>query len=84
MATFSHRRVTTTRHEWRVPAAEPWGAAAGEIGKAWAAAEAEYRHLNNIPQDAPLSDDSMWFHVADDEVVITFVTETPEAGGPRG
>lgn len=77
MATFSHRTVTSTRHEWRVPAVEPWGAAAGEIGKAWTAAAVQYRRLHGLPEDAALSDDSMWFKVGDDEIVIAFTTETP-------
>jgi hypothetical protein len=79
MATFSHRTVTSTRHEWRVPAAEPWGAAAEEISKAWGAATTTYRDINNLPADAVLSGNALTFHVADDEdeIVISFVTETP-------
>lgn len=77
MATFEHRTITSTRHEWSVPAAEPWGAAAGEIGKAWGAAESAYRQAHNVPENAALPDDALWFHVTDDAVVIAFTLETP-------
>lgn len=77
MATFSHTKTTSTVHRWIVPAAEPWGAAAEEIAKAWGAAETTYREVNGIPKDASLSGDALWFHVTDDEIVIQFTTETP-------
>lgn len=81
MATYSHTTTTSTVHRWIIPAAEPWGAAAGEVGKAWTAAAVEYRRLHGMPEDASLSDDAMWFHVTDDEIVIQFVTKAP--GGAK-
>lgn len=77
MATFAHTASTSTVHRWTVPAAEPWGAAAEEIAKAWGAAESTYRDRHGIPKDAPLPGDALWFHVTDDAVVITFTVETP-------
>ncbi|WP_329131435.1 hypothetical protein OG552_10200 [Streptomyces sp. NBC_01476] len=81
MATYEHRKVTSVRHEWIVPATEPWGAAHAEIGKAWSAADRAYRETHGLDKDTPLSDDAIWFHVTDDAVVIRFTTETPQAGG---
>lgn len=80
MATFEHVVITSTRYEWRVPAAEPWGAAGGEVGKAWGAAETAYRQLHKLPADRPLTDDAIWFHVTDDQVVIAFTHEAPKGG----
>lgn len=77
MATFSHTTTTSTVHRWTVPASEPWGAAAGEVVKAWTAAAVQFRRLHGLPEDASLSDDAMWFHVTDDAIVIQFTTETP-------
>jgi hypothetical protein len=77
VATYTSRTVVTTRHEWIVPAADPWGAAAAEIGKAWAVAELAYREHHGIPKEQPLHDDALRFHVTDDEIVISFETEVP-------
>lgn len=81
MATFSHRKVTSTRHEWIVPAAEPWGAAAEEVAKAWGAAETSYRDAHGVTKDVTLTGGALSFHVTDDAIVIRFTTETPQAGG---
>lgn len=75
MADFTSETVTRTVRRWIVPAAEPWGAAAAEIGKAWTVAENAYREHFGIPEDQPLHDDALRFHVADDQIVIEFTTE---------
>ena len=77
MATYTSRTVVTTRREWIVPAAEPWGAAAAEIGKAWAVAELAYREHHGIPKDQPLHGDALRFFVRDEAIVISFETEEP-------
>jgi hypothetical protein len=80
VATFEHHVITSTRHEWHVPAAEPWGAASEEIGKAWVAAETTYREVHGLPKEASLSGDAIRFHVTDDAVVLTFTHDTPKDG----
>ncbi|MEU1434001.1 hypothetical protein ABZ438_07870 [Streptomyces sp. NPDC005786] len=77
MPSFTSRTVTSTRHEWIIPAAEPWGAVGAEVGKAWSAAEIAYREHYNLPADRGLADDALRFHVTDDAIVITFTTEEP-------
>jgi hypothetical protein len=78
MATFTSRTITSTRHEWAVPAAEPWGAAYEEIGKALAVAWVKYREVHGLPEEAPMPGDFARFHVGDDEVVIAFTVEEPQ------
>lgn len=75
MADYTTETVTCTFRRWIVPAAEPWGAAAAEVGKAWAVAERGYREQYDIPQDKALHDDALRFHVRDDAVVIEFTIE---------
>lgn len=75
MTTYTSETVTCTFRRWIIPAAEPWGAATAEVGKAWAAAERAYREHFDIPQDRPLSDDALRFHVRDAAVVIEFTVE---------
>jgi hypothetical protein len=77
VADFTSETVTRTIRRWIVPAAEPWGAAAAEIGKAWAVAELAYRDHHGIPKEQPLHDDALRFHVRDEEIVIEFQTEEP-------
>lgn len=77
MATFEMRTVTSTRHEWIIPAAEPWGATGAEIGKAWAAAERAFREQHGYPEERVLPDDALRFRVTDDAIVISFTTEEP-------
>jgi hypothetical protein len=77
MADFTTESVTRTVRRWIVPAAEPWGAPAEEISKAWAVAELAYREHHGIPKDQPLYGDALRFHVRDAEVVIEFTTEEP-------
>lgn len=79
MADFTSETVTRTIHRWIVPAAEPWGAAAAEIGKAWAVAERAYRDHFAFPDDRPLHDDALRFHVRDEEIVIEFTTEARQS-----
>lgn len=83
MATFSHRRLVSTRHEWAVPAAGPWGAAYEEIVKAVSAAWAQYRDLHGLPEDELLPGDFAHFHTTDEDIVISFVTETAAGGDAR-
>jgi len=77
VADFTAETVTRTVRRWIIPAAEPWGAAAAEIGKAWAVAEGAYRQDYGLADEQPLHDDALRFHVRDAEVVIEFQTETP-------
>jgi hypothetical protein len=79
VAEFTSETVTRTIRRWIVPAAEPWGAAAAEIGKAWAVAERAYREQHGIDPGQALHDDALHFHVRDDEIVIEFATEEPTA-----
>ncbi|UJV42048.1 hypothetical protein [Streptomyces sp. AMCC400023] len=77
MADFTSETVARTIRRWIVPCAEPWGAAAAEIGKAWAVAEHAYREHHGIPKEQPLRDDALRFHVRDEGIVIEFATEEP-------
>lgn len=76
MADFTSETVTRTIRRWIVPAAEPWGAAAAEIGKAWAVAELAYREHHGLDHKQPLRDDALRFHVRDEAVVIEFQTDS--------
>ncbi|MBD0743530.1 hypothetical protein [Streptomyces sp. CBMA152] len=76
MATHTVRTVTSTRYEWIVPAAEPWGAAGAEVAKAWTAADMAYRERHGLAGDQPLADDALRFKVTDAEIVISFTVET--------
>lgn len=75
MAEYTSETVVRTIRRWIVPAAEPWGAAAAEIGKAWAVAERAYRQHFEIPGEQPLHDDALRFHITDDAVVIEWQEE---------
>lgn len=75
MPAFSSRIITSARREWIIPAAEPWGAAAAEVGKAWSAADQAYREAHGLSADVPLADDALRFRVTDGEIVISFTTE---------
>lgn len=74
MATYTSRTVTSTRREWIVPAAQPWGATAEEIEKAWTAATVAYREIHGL-HDVATPGDALRFHVGDDEIVISFTIE---------
>lgn len=75
MADFTTETVTRTIRRWIIPAAEPWGAAAAEVSKAWVVAEREYRDHFKVSNDQPLSDNALRFHVRDAEIVIEFTIE---------
>ncbi|MFF4848756.1 hypothetical protein [Streptomyces sp. NPDC001194] len=75
MASYTSRTVTSTRREWIVPAAQPWGAFLGDINTAIAVASVAYREARGLAKDARLMDDALRFHVGDDEIVISFTTE---------
>ena len=77
MADFTSETVTRMIRRRVVPAAEPWGAAAAEIGKAWAVAERAYREHHGLDREQPLRDDALRFHVRDEAVVIEFQIDTP-------
>jgi hypothetical protein len=78
MATWTGRTVTSTRREWIIPAVSPWGAAAAEVGKAWAAAERGYREVHGLlGLESDLPDNALQFHAADDAIVISFTTDQP-------
>ncbi|MFK0172648.1 hypothetical protein ACIQU5_28015 [Streptomyces sp. NPDC090306] len=80
MADYTSRTVTTVRREFTVPTRLPWGAPADEVGKAWAAAEREYRTANKIAEDQPVAGDALRFLPGDDEIVIAFtLSETHDA-----
>lgn len=75
MADFTSETVTRTIRRWIIPAAEPWGATAEEVSKAWVAAAVAYREANSLPEDAPIVGDMLRFHVRDNAVVIEFAVE---------
>ncbi|MEU0783485.1 hypothetical protein ABZ341_18165 [Streptomyces sp. NPDC006173] len=79
MATYTTRTITTTRREWVVPAAEPWGACIGDINAACAVACRAYREAHGLPEGASLADDALRFKVTDDAIVISFTTEAEAA-----
>ncbi|MFD3638252.1 hypothetical protein [Streptomyces griseus] len=75
MADYTTETVTTTVHRWIVPAAQPWGAPTGEVGKAWSAAQDAYRSAHAVPVGTALPDDALRFYPEDDAIVISFTTE---------
>lgn len=79
MTTYTTRTITTTRREWAVPAGKPYGAAAAEIGKAWAVAERAYREQHDLGKDDFLPDNALVFTPGDDEIVINFTIEAEAA-----
>jgi len=79
MADYTTETVTRRIRRWIIPAAEPWGAASAEIGKAWAVAELAYREHHGIPKEQPLHDDALRFYVRDEEIVIEFATEARDS-----
>jgi hypothetical protein len=75
VADFTSETITRTIRRWIVPATEPWGAPAAEVGKAWAVAELEFRRHFGIPKEQPLRDDALRFHVTDEAIVIEWQEE---------
>ncbi|MFE5958931.1 hypothetical protein [Streptomyces rubiginosohelvolus] len=53
MATYTTETLTSTIRRWIVLAAEPWGATAEEIGKAWAGAELRPLGEQHVPDNQP-------------------------------
>jgi hypothetical protein len=80
MADYSATTVTTVQRQFTVPTRLPWGAPADEIGKAWAAAEREYRTANKLADDQAVPGDAIRFLPGDDQIVIAFtLSETHDA-----
>lgn len=77
MADYTSETITRTIRRWIVPAAEPWGAAIGDINAACASACRAYREVHGMTEGQTLPDDALRFHVRDDAVVIEFATEEP-------
>ncbi|KUJ65420.1 hypothetical protein [Streptosporangium amethystogenes] len=77
MATWTSRTVTSTRHEWEVPAAPPWGAALADVESATAVAAIHYRKIHGFTEDAPIPGNALQFHATDDAIVISFTAERP-------
>jgi hypothetical protein len=75
MATWTWRTVTSTRREWIIPAAQPWGACLGDLRGAIAAASVAYLEHHGLPENAALADDALRFEPRDAEIVISFTTE---------
>ena len=74
MADFTRRTVTTIHAEFIVPVG-PFGAPSAEIGRAWAAAEREYRTVYGLAEGDSLADNAIVFRPGDDEIVISFETK---------
>lgn len=78
MATYSTEIVRTAEHRWIIPASQPWGARSDEVWKAWGAAQHSYREIHGLEKDAPIAAEAMSFHVTDEAIVISFVTQAPQ------
>jgi hypothetical protein len=75
MATYTWRTIVSTRREWIIPAAEPWGAFLGDLRAAIAAASVAYREACGLPESKSLPDDALQFRPRDEEIIISFVVE---------
>lgn len=75
MATYTIRKITSVRHEWEVPAAQPWGACIGDINAASVVAARAYREIHGVDDTTTLPDDALRFHVGDEAIVISFTVE---------
>lgn len=71
MANYSRREYTTRHIEYMIPSGDNWA----EMQKAVSAALSEYRQVHGLAPDASVSDDAMWVHAVDPEVVIRFQVE---------
>ncbi|MEE2040114.1 hypothetical protein Q8791_23125 [Nocardiopsis sp. CT-R113] len=77
MATHTHRTVTTTRHEWEVPANPAGNSQIGDFCRAFDAAATQYRREHGIHADDPLSDDALQVTGQEDgAVVISYEART--------
>lgn len=72
MAEYSRRVMRTTRVEFSVPAAEPWGACWVEVMKAIRAATRELVEAGRLAEGADPSDDTIRIRVGDDEVIVCY------------
>lgn len=77
MAAWTARLITSTRLEVEVPAAQPFGAALGDIEAAIGYAANRYRAAHDIPENVTVPDDALHFRAADDAILISFTVETP-------
>ncbi|MFC7929142.1 hypothetical protein [Streptomyces cinereoruber] len=77
MATWSARTVTTTRYEWEVPAADPWGAVLADVESATAVAATHYRKVHGYADDTAIPGNALQFHVTDEAIVISFTVDRP-------
>lgn len=77
MATYTSRTVASTRHEWIVPASQPWGATWADVSAAIGAAWSAFRELHGLTDDAPMPGDFVRLYPKDDDIVIQFTTEEP-------
>lgn len=78
MPSYTHREITSRRIEYIVPAAQPWGACLGDMYAAINAARVAFIDEHNLDPMQPLSDDALWFHPRDDDIVISFTIEEPK------
>jgi hypothetical protein len=78
VAEYTEDTTTLRIRRWRVPAPEPYGAAAAEIGKAWSVAERAYRQHHGIKENASVADNALTFHNGDEEIIIEFRYEIRE------
>lgn len=72
MASYSRRVIRTTRVEFPVPAAEPWGACWVEVMKAIHAATRELVDNGLLAEGKEPSDDTIRIRVGDDEVIVFY------------
>lgn len=75
MATYTSKTVLTERHEFSVPATEPWGACWAEVMKAIRAAHSELWALGLVPEGRDASDDAIRILPGDEDVVVFYVLE---------
>lgn len=76
MATYTSRMVTSTRHEFVVPADRPWGACWAEVMKAIRAAHAELWDKGLVEQDKDAADNVIRILPGDEDVVVFYVLES--------
>ncbi|GGY29825.1 hypothetical protein GCM10010363_07880 [Streptomyces omiyaensis] len=75
MTTWTTRTTVSTRHEWEVPAREPWGADFGQVESATTAALRHYRRHYGLGDNDTVPDDALRFKVTDEAIVISFTID---------
>jgi hypothetical protein len=75
LATYESRTVLSERHEFIVPATDPWGACWAEVMKAIRAAHSELWELGLVPEGKDASDDAIRIIPEDDGVVVFYLLE---------